>query len=329
MLDGTPPVAGTADRSLSIIVAVMGGKTAVLHIGTHKTGNTSLQTMIAGNVRWFDDQGLYYPSAGRGSGDGHHNVAWELNGDERYDPAGGSTADLVLELEQVQAQSVLLSSEDFEYLYRRPANLARLRQALEQLGYAIRVLVVVRQPAEYVESLYSELRKHGLVESLDDFVDRALEEGGVVFGQWDFRVDYHQLLSGFAAVFGARVVHVLPYDSTNSVGSVLAASGRLLRLRLAPVHEWERWNARQSTPGTSVTNSSSIGDAPDRIGLTASRISLTAAERESIEATFSRSAGLAANGTGPRPFGRVARLGRFATDMRGSTDTSVGAVTTP
>ena len=284
----------------------------MLHIGTHKTGSTSLQTMIARNPQWFGGQGLYYPTTGRGPGDGHHNLAWELNGDERYDPAGGSTADLVVELEQVKARSVLLSSEDFEYLYRRPAKLTRLSHELEQLGYAIRVVIVVRQPSEYVESLYSELRKHGLVQSLDDFVARTLVDGGVIFGKWDFRVDYHQLLSGFASVFGARAVQVLPYDSTNSAGSVLAASERLLRLRLAPVHEWERLNARPSTPNTSAMNPSSVGNVPDPESPAAGRTSLTAAERESIDATFSRSVSLVARATVPRPSGSLVRLGRFA-----------------
>jgi hypothetical protein len=294
----------------------MRGKTAVLHIGTHKTGSTSLQTMIAHNLRWFGDQGLYYPSTGRGPGDGHHNLAWELNGDERYDPAAGSTADLVVELDQVQARSVLLSSEDFEYLYRRPAKLARLCQELEQLGFTIRVLVVLRRPPDYVESLYSELLKHGLAESLDDFVAQALVDGGVVFGKWDFRVDYHQLLSGFAAVFGDRAVNVLPYDSTNSAGSVLAASEGLLRLRLAPVHEWERLNARPSTPENPNSNSSSSSVVQDHTGPAVGRIRLTAAERASIEAAFSRSVSLVANATVARPSGRLARLRRFATTRR-------------
>lgn len=121
---------------MTIIAGVL-GRIAVLQIGTHRTGTTSLQTMVARYQQWFRDQGLYYPLTTRGSSsdsDGHHNLARELNDDDRYDPGKGSLADLVKELRLAQARSVLLSSGDFEYLYRKPLKLDILRASLAQLG---------------------------------------------------------------------------------------------------------------------------------------------------------------------------------------------------
>ena len=67
----------------------------------HKTGTTSLQTMIARNREHFREQGLYYPATGQvGVGDGQHNLAWELLGDERFDPEAGSLAGLADELRE-------------------------------------------------------------------------------------------------------------------------------------------------------------------------------------------------------------------------------------
>jgi hypothetical protein len=264
----------------------MGNKVAVLHIGTHKSGTTSLQTMIARNLKYFSDQGLYYPAAGRGSDCGHHNLAWELNGDDRYDAASGSVADLVVELEQSVAPAVLLSSEDFEYLYRKPAKQAVLRQELEQLGYKVHVVAVLREPTEYVASLYVELLKHGLAQDLHDFVVQAVAAGGVLFGKWDFRLDFRQLVTGFVEVFGADSVHVLPYDPGDSPGSVLRASGRLLNLRLVPVDNWERFNERPRASERSGTSHSSTGGTAGDTGSATDRTELTVDERQLIEATF-------------------------------------------
>jgi hypothetical protein len=259
-------------------------KVVALHVGTHKTGTTSLQAMVARHQQHFDDQGLYYPKRGR-VGDGHHNVAWELNGDDRYDPTRGSLVDLVVELEKSQPRGVLLSSEDFEYLYRRPEELEKLRSELAMLGYRARVVVALREPTEYLESLYAELIKHGLDKDVRTFVTEALAEGGVIFHNWDFRLDYEQLVAGFAAVFGARSVHVVPYDRVDSVGPVLASCGDALRLRVSPIAGWQRFNVRSEpsgvegvlTPGSAVAQH---GDARSSVGR------LTPPERAAVEATY-------------------------------------------
>ena len=128
-----------------VMVGGMASKIAVMHIGTHKTGTTSLQSMIARNDTYFADQGLFYPTVGR-AGDGHHNLAWELNGDERYDPSFGSFDDLIDELRQAKPRAVLISSEDFEYLHLRPESLRNFRRRLSRLGYKTHVIVVLRQP---------------------------------------------------------------------------------------------------------------------------------------------------------------------------------------
>jgi hypothetical protein len=100
-------------------------KVVVVHIGTHKTGTKSLQSMLGHHSTWFADQGLYYPVTGRLQDGGHHNIAWQLCGDFRFDPANGSLYDLVGELDRRRPPNVFLSSEDFESLYRRETQLAR------------------------------------------------------------------------------------------------------------------------------------------------------------------------------------------------------------
>jgi hypothetical protein len=260
----------------------MASKIAVMHIGTHKTGTTSLQSMIARNETYFADQGLFYPTVGR-AGDGHHNLAWELNGDERYDPSFGSFDDLLNELRQAKPRAVLISSEDFEYLHLRPESLRNFRRRLSRLGYKTHVIVVLRQPPDYLESLYFELQKYGLEEEFDGFRGRALAEGGIAFRGWDFRLNYNQLVPRFAAVFGRRAMSVLRYDPVDSVAPLLDACGRLLTLPLSPIVGWERFNRRLSVVGGST------GGSPSAKTGVQSRATLTEVERNVMHAAFGHS----------------------------------------
>jgi hypothetical protein len=248
----------------------------VLHIGTHKTGTKSLQNMLVENESWFAEQQLYYPAAGRLPGGGHHNLAWELSGDLRFEPTNGSVDDLRRELRDHEPESVLLSSEDFESLYRRAEPLTHLRSTLEGLGYEVVVVVLLREPTDYVPSLYDELRKHGLRQTLDDFVAAILANGGVMFRNWDLRINFDTLLTGFADVFGADKVHAVRYDREDSVGIVLHAASVLLRLPLRTVEGWSRHNVRLpeqegSAPGTATVDAGSC---------------LSATQREAIDAAF-------------------------------------------
>ena len=153
-----------------------------------------------------------------------------------------------------QPQSVFLSSEDFESLYRRAEALERLRFALEEFGYGVEVVVVLRDPVDYVPSLYEELHERGLDRTLNDFVNGILANGGIMFHEIGiYRVDYKQLVTGFADVFGVEAVHAVRYERNDSVGMVLNAASALLRLPLMPIDGWPRLNVRMSERPNSVS----------------------------------------------------------------------------
>ena len=221
-------------------------KIIVVHIGTHKTGTKSTQSMLHENAQVFGDQGLYYPTSGRLAGGGHHNLAWELTEDPRFESKNGSLDDLLLELKSNDPRAVLLSSEDFESLHRSPVRLEKLRSSLADLGYQIRILSLLREPGDYAASLFEELQKHGLEDSPTSFVSKLVETGGIAFRSWDIPINYAQLLDGFASVVGASHVHAVSYEQEDSVRVVLKAASRILGLSLVPVEDWSRHNARIS-----------------------------------------------------------------------------------
>jgi hypothetical protein len=187
-----------------------------LHVGTHKTGTTSIQRFCAQNDTALAAAGLLYPRAARLESEepGHHNVAFELSGDARYAPARPKLADVVGEIGAQRPLQACLSSEAFEYLHVMPERLARLRAAFEAIRYGTAVIVYLRSQAEYIESLYADLVQHGLRTRFAPFLAQILRDGVFRFADVrTYRFDYSVLVDGFADVFGDEAVIVRPYAS--------------------------------------------------------------------------------------------------------------------
>jgi hypothetical protein len=163
--------------------------------------------------------GILYPETGRAGFPAHFNLGWGLLGDERFDPALGFLDELEAELRRKDAPKVLLSSEDFECLYDKPHELRRLRAVLVGCGYVPHVALVLREEPEYLESLYLELVKNGLMQGHNEFVAQANAEHRVVFRAQVFCLDYETLADGFRDVFGEEHVSLLPYDPVDMVGT--------------------------------------------------------------------------------------------------------------
>jgi hypothetical protein len=186
-----------------------------VHVGTHKTGTTSVQRTFAANADSFAAAGSYFPLAGRPDAlSGHHNLAWQLNGDPRFDPACGTVSEMLAELAELRPASAVVSSEDFEYLHAQPRLLAVLADGLREIGYRAVAVVYLRPQAGYVESLYAELVKYGLTQTFDAYLDSILARGEVRYNdRWCFTFDYERLLDGLAVVFGPANVIVRRYDT--------------------------------------------------------------------------------------------------------------------
>ena len=194
-------------------------KLLLLHVGTHKTATSSLQAAFAASSSDLASHGTLYPEAGR-INFGHHNIAWGLVGDERFDPAAGYLDELAEEIRARRPARVVLSSEDFEYLHDRRDRLVQLRGWADRLGYKPVVIIALRDAASYVESLYGELVAHGLAQGFDEFARGVLAERQATFRSlWHFQFDYEALTGRFAAVFGRRAVVAIPYDTLDMVGA--------------------------------------------------------------------------------------------------------------
>jgi hypothetical protein len=200
-----------------------------VHVGTHKTGTSSIQAFLAMNEDALLSAGILVPLTGRthhspeNPSAGHHNIAWELNDDPRFTRGAGTLRELISEVEQSGAQTVVLSSEDFEYLHADPSRLSPLVNAMAELGYSAEIIIYLRPQSEYAQSLYRELLKHGLELRFSDFLDVILARGAFVFqDRWIFRFEYSLLLAAFAGLAGNGGVRVRRYDQNAGSHRLLA-----------------------------------------------------------------------------------------------------------
>jgi hypothetical protein len=180
-------------------------------VGTHKTGTTSLQAMLGANGETLRNAGVYVPQAGRidRRSAGHHNIAWELRRDPRFDSRFGTLDALLREIANAGEPVTCITSEDFELLHADTAALERLRDGLLAIGYQPAIVLYLRPQADYAESLYAELLKAWDV-GFEEYFEEILARGS--YGPSLF--DYDRLTAAFARTFGRDRLIVRAYQAS-------------------------------------------------------------------------------------------------------------------
>ena len=172
----------------------------VLHAGLHKTGTTALQSFLHGARDELRGRGLIYPQAGAFDwlGGGQHNIAWELAGDRRFEARFGTVDDVAREIAD-SGMDAILSAEDFESVLHTPERLAPLREhpALRDREFVL--LFFVRDQVAYLESLYSEMLRHGVGATLEEFAAPLFGTGRIAFHEWVFQFQYAAMHARLAA----------------------------------------------------------------------------------------------------------------------------------
>jgi hypothetical protein len=199
-----------------------------LHIGTHKTGTTTVQAFSARNDAWLGRRGVHYPRAGR-TQHGHHNVAWELYGDARFTPRFGTLAALGDELRRCKKPVVAISSEDLCLLHDLPGAIGRLAATIADSGYEPFVVLDVRPQIDYVEALYATYallagRHDDFMNfpprSFDDFASEGFATGQITSCRPSL-LTYDCLADAFAGVVGRERVIVRAYRAGPEPGALV------------------------------------------------------------------------------------------------------------
>lgn len=169
-------------------------KEIVFHIGTHKTGTTTVQYSLHQALArgQLAELGLYYPQAGRIGRNGHHNLVYEVASQTRFRENLGGWEALLQELQGRSEDRVVLSSESLSG-YRNSPDLPEKCHALAQaLGRRARVVAYLRPQSAYLESIYAQNAATGYTSLrferylLESIAQRAADYGAVL-KNWEAR----------------------------------------------------------------------------------------------------------------------------------------------
>ncbi|WP_457654581.1 hypothetical protein [Rhodocaloribacter sp.] len=196
-------------------------KTVFLHIGTHKTGSTSLQFFLDRADAALREQGVLYLRAGRSKRlwFAHHALAWAVLKTKEA-PAEDVWRAVKAEIAAWTGDEIVLSCEDFSLC--DDAQAAEVVDRLE--GLRVEVVVYVRKPIDYALSAYKQhLTSNGhlsLEEHLRDFAERC---------------DYLSLVRRWEACPGVNAVHVRLFDKVRRAAGVEADFAEVIGARFEPL----------------------------------------------------------------------------------------------
>jgi len=207
----------------------MNERVALIHIGTHKTGTTSLQLFFDTNQERFGSTSIYVTRSGRYMDlVGNHQVGWELLSSNDSPHA----RELFAELRGIDDRVAIVTSEDLCLLYARPAALAFLREGIESAGFVPKIVVYLRAQAPYAESLYIERAKAKYILDIKRYLDEIFDTGRYCAEDSAIQLEfmYTRLLEPFVQTFGASNVIIRPYVQTGDAFHIFRDFLEVLRL---------------------------------------------------------------------------------------------------
>ena len=178
-----------------------------IHIGTHRTGTTSLQIALSAHFQALQDYHYLYPLSGRPpeAPHGQHNLAWEVSGDHRFQKGSGGIEDLLKEISGT-THNVILSSEDFGCSIHHFENFTEFIRRLQSHRFEIKLLVYFRNQIDYARSLYFALLHYGFDRPFDDFLDEILARGQCAWRDWICAFCYRDFLQRLEAIEGVDII---------------------------------------------------------------------------------------------------------------------------
>lgn len=183
-----------------------------IHIGTPKTGSTSIQHFCYTNEEFLRKNGWVYPSF-----DGYFTSQFkEINGAvfcypdafHAMDPNRHQWEELWgLTLELLETNNVILSNETFWFA----GNLPFIREAAARWEN-LEILVYLRRQDLYLESMYLNNIRSGEIRDFNEYLDECINYGKVSMHGNDWILDYDEQLKLLSDIVGVNRIHVRPFE---------------------------------------------------------------------------------------------------------------------
>lgn len=209
-----------------------------LHIGTHKTGTTSIQEYLSRNRVAFTERGVVFP-VGSFIQSNHVELHISALRGERLSPYKSllgirepppellkTTREWVLRSLSAGGSKTIFSSEGLSYL-RFPDEVDRIASIIQ--AEICEVIVFRREPGAFLRSYRKQLEKSGITLSSDPTSFAYVENDS-------WLVDFDSLVTAFARRFPVRVVS---YEQAMiEFGSVIPAFLRAIDIDTDTAPDW-------------------------------------------------------------------------------------------
>lgn len=199
----------------------------IIHIGTEKTGTTTLQHLLAQNRELLEYNGVYYLTTPQRI-ESRGMVAAALGNqqhDEFLSASGVDTAEkrqtfreatwqevhATLSALPTSIHTVVVSSEHFHSRLRHQKQVAWIRELFAEYASEFRIFCYLRQQAELVESFYSTALKNGSTRKLDELAEKLCKNTNHYY-------NHRMLLSLWAKTFGDDCLTPRIFDKSTLVG---------------------------------------------------------------------------------------------------------------
>jgi hypothetical protein len=197
-----------------------------LHIGTEKTGTTSIQAFMAANRSLLQQHQILYP---RSPGETNHiglagsaqdrerGELWKKLAirsiEERDRYRARLEEELTAELRQHRYRCAIMSNEHCSSRLLEEAEVTALREFLSKFFSRVRIIVYLRRQDDFLVSTYSTGVKNGQTPPLRVPKMRRI----------DHRYNYAELLDRWVAVFGKENLICRKFEKTSLIGGDLLA----------------------------------------------------------------------------------------------------------
>ena len=182
----------------------------ILHIGTHKTGTTTIQDTLFHNRRFLKARGVVYPRIGLIAP--HHNLVTRWIDLPLQFRARRSALANWQSLARGWAEgdgTVLLSSEEFSRMQPTAVDFRELRTLVGGFDRK-RVAVVFRNQLGFIQSIYVQVTKSQSFVDFDYFVSQCVRSRYAT----GLALDYNLLLDHVLAGFEPGEVVLIPYEAS-------------------------------------------------------------------------------------------------------------------
>lgn len=152
-------------------------KTLVIHSGTYKTGSSAIQLYLARAEHNRQLGDATYPMTGRGLGVQHANLTAEIRGGDSFTSARGGWERLLEEVNQGEARTTVISSENFASF--TPEQLDAVGRRTAAAGVQVRWIHYVREQSGFFNAFYVE-RLVAMRPEFADLIDLPVED----FATW-------------------------------------------------------------------------------------------------------------------------------------------------